>query len=255
MRLSYIIIFSLLGSVGALTGAGLLLAFPKSYYQFKIPFLAYAVGTLLGSTFIGLLPEAIEQGRPESVCLAALAGIFIFFFLEKILRLPHRHGHADQQGDHLGRHHEVHPAGTLILIGDTFHNFVDGVVIATAFSSSVPLGMLTSLAVIAHEIPQELSDFVILLQSRWSSRRAYWMNFLSSLGTPTGAMLGYISLQIIAPNLPFVLAVAAASFLYVAMADLAPILHHEAGFRRSLVQFAGLLLGAGTIFLLNVILG
>lgn len=256
MVLVYILIFSTLGSAGALTGAGALLAFPKLHKLLRTPLLAYAVGTLLGAAFLGLLPEAIEQHREAGpILLTVLIGLFGFFTLEKVLRLPHAHGHA---GEGHGSEHTRHapmPAGTLILTGDAFHNFVDGVVIATAFSVSVPLGIVTSLAVIAHEVPQELGDFVILLESGWSRKKAYWWNFVSALATIPGAVIGYFALQVIAPRVPFLLAIAASSFLYIATVDLAPILHHEAGFKKSLLQLAGLLAGTGTIIGIHALLG
>jgi len=144
MRFTYVLIFSLLGNVGALTGAGVLLMFPKLHDRLKTILLAYAVGTLLSAAFMGLIPEAIEHHQAERVLLVILAGLFGFFFLEKILRLPHIHGHVAEQHDYTGERHTIHPAGFLILVGDAFHNFVDGIVIATAFSVSVQLGVLTS---------------------------------------------------------------------------------------------------------------
>ena len=255
MRFIYVLIFSLLGSVGSLSGAAVLLMFPKLHDRLKTILLAYAVGTLLGATFMGLIPEAIEHHPAKPVLLVILGGLFVFFFLEKILRLPHIHGHAAEQHDHAGEHHAMQPAAVLILVGDAFHNFVDGVVIATAFSVSVQLGVLTSLAVVAHEVPQELGDFTILLQSGWSARKAYWMNLLSALPTLPGALLGYVALQAIEPHIPYLLAIAAASFLYIAMVDLAPILHHESEFKRNLLQLGGLFLGAGTISMLHHLLG
>jgi zinc and cadmium transporter len=117
--------------------------------------------------------------------------------------------------------------------------FNDGAVIAVAFSVSIQLGVLTALAVVAHEIPQELGDFVILIQSGWKPWKAYWMNFLSALATLPGAFLAFAAGDFIGPYLPYCLAVAAASFLYIAMTDLAPILHHDSGFKRSFQQLAG----------------
>jgi zinc and cadmium transporter len=256
MLLVYVLIFSALGSVGALTGAGTLLAFPKLHDLLKTPLLAYAVGTLLGAVFIGLIPEAIElSSEAKPILSTILAGLFGFFVLEKILRLPHSHGHAGEHQEHGHLQHEPLPAGALILTGDAFHNFVDGVVIATAFSVSVPLGIVTSLAVIAHEVPQELGDFVILLESGWSGRKAYWWNFISALATLPGALIGYVALQFITPWIPFLLAIAASSFLYIATVDLAPMLHHESGFQKSLSQLAGLILGTATIFVIHAWLG
>jgi zinc and cadmium transporter len=255
MRFAYVLIFSLLGSVGALAGAGVLLLFPKLHDRLKTILLAYAVGTLLGATFMGLIPEAIEHHPAKPVLMVVLAGLLGFFLVEKILRLPHIHGRLTEQHDHAGERHPIEPAGLLILIGDGFHNFIDGIVIATSFSVSVQLGVLTSLAVVAHEVPQELGDFTILVQSGWSSRKAYWMNFLSALASLPGALLGYLALGAIEPHIPYLLAIAAASFLYISTVDIAPILHHEGGFKKGLLQLAGLLLGTGTISLLHRLLG
>jgi zinc and cadmium transporter len=255
MPLSYVLIFSLLGSVGALTGAGALLAFPSLHQRLKTILLAYAVGTLLGAAFLGLLPEAMSERPPSEVGLVLIAALFGFFLLEKFLRLPHTHVHAEEQHEHPTHHSSLRPAGTMILVGDAFHNFVDGVVIATAFSSSVSLGVLTSLAVIAHEIPQELGDFVILVESGWERWSAYWWNFLSSLATFVGALIAYFAFGLIEPRIPYFLTFAAASFLYIAMVDLAPILHHDSGLNTSLRQLIGLVAGVGTVLLLHRTLG
>jgi zinc and cadmium transporter len=240
--------------VGALSGAGALLAFPQLHQRLKTILLAYAVGTLLGATFLGLLPEAMTKRTPSQVGLFLLAGLLGFFLLEKFLRLPHVHAHFGEQHEHEA-HHSRQPAGTIILVGDAFHNFVDGVVIATAFSSSVSLGVLTSLAVIAHEIPQELGDFVILIESGWARWSAYWWNFLSSLATFVGAVVAYVALDFIAPRTPYFLTLAAASFLYIAMVDLAPVLHHDSGLKTSLRQLLGLVAGGGTVLVLHRTLG
>lgn len=242
-----VLLFSLLGSIGALTGSGILLAFPQLHDRLKFPLLAYAVGTLLGATFLGLLPEALDQADAQTVLRVMLAGFLLFFGLEKVLRIPHVHGHA-------GIHPVRHPAGTIILWGDAFHNFVDGVVIATAFSVSIPLGIMTALAIVAHEVPQELGDFVILLQSGWDRWHAYWMNFLSALATVPGALLAFFAMDRIEPLVPSLLALAASSFLYIATTDLAPILHHEVGIRSSVLQFVAILLGIGTIAFLHTML-
>ncbi len=239
-----IVAFSLIGSLGALIGAGALFAFPSLHVRLKMPLLAYAVGTLLGGAFIGLLPNAIEHGDAKTVLLTTLAGIIAFFLLEKILHLPHVHSQAED-------HPVIHPAGSMILVGDAFHNFVDGVVIATAFLISTPLGAITALAVVAHEIPQELGDFTILIHSGWERRRAYWMNFLSATTAIPGALIAYGARGFIQPYLPFLLAISASSFLYIAMTDIAPILHHEVEPRKSALQVICLLFGIATMMLLH----
>ena len=255
MLLVYILIFSALGSVGALTGAGVLLVFPNLHGRVKTLLLGYAVGTLLGAAFIALIPEALERHPDEQpIMLTLLAGLLGFFVLEKVLRLPHLHAHETEGGKH-GSSHRPIPAGELVLIGDAFHNFVDGVVIAAAFSASIPLGVVTSLAILAHEVPQELSDFVILLESGWGRWKAYRWNFVSALATIPGALTGFLALQVIEPGVPFILAIAASSFLYIATVDIAPILQHESGLKKTVSQLAGLFLGAATIFGLQKLLG
>ena len=254
MPLYYVMSFSLLGSVGALTGAGALLAFPNLHNRLKTILLAYAVGTLMGATFIGLLPGALVENTPRQVGLIMLLGLLGFFLLEKFLRLPHAHGRTIHAGEHPGSSHGAHPAGTMILIGDAFHNFVDGAVIAVAFSSSIPLGILGSLAVIAHEVPQELGDFVILIESGWQRWTAYWANFLSSLTTFAGALIAYFAFEFIVPRISMFLTLSAASFLYVGMVDLAPILHHDSGLKKSVVQLMGLTTGVATILVLHLVL-
>lgn len=245
--LGFIIAFSLLGSVGALAGAGIILAFPNMHARLKTPLLAFAVGSLLGGAFIGLLPRAIELGNVHGVLLTTLAGFLAFFILEKMLHLPHVHAHVGE--------HPIHPAGTLILIGDSFHNFVDGVVIAASFLTSIPLGIIASLAVIAHEIPQELGDFVILLHSGWEKKRAYWANFAASLTTIPGALVAFAARDLIQPYLPFILAISASSFLYIAMADITPILHHEVEPRKTVLQVIGILAGIAVLFLIHRLFG
>jgi zinc and cadmium transporter len=253
--LTYIITFSLLGSVGALTGAGAILAFPRLHDRLKTPLLSYAVGTLLGATFLGLIPSAIEQSSVHRALATLLAGFVGFFILEKVIRIPHSHAHTAGE-EHIGEHlRHVQPAAPLMLIGDAFHNFVDGILIATTFGVSVELGILTALAVVAHEIPQEIGDFVILLESGMSRMKAYWLNFLSALATVLGALLTYWFRPLIEPLTPAFLSLAASSFLYIATVDLAPVLHHHTGVRNGIRQTLGLLMGIGTIFIFHRLLG
>ena len=233
------IFFSVLGSLGAIAGAALLLLFRESTRKTLLPcLLSYAIGTLLGAAFLGMIPNALQQNTALAISGTVLAGIVIFFVLEKLIIWRHCH---DAEC-------EVHgAAGPLILVGDAFHNFVDGFVIAAAFLTSVPLGIAASLAVIAHEIPQEVGDFAILLENGYSKTRALVLNLLSSLTTLPGAVIAYFFLGATREAVPFILALSAASFIYIAIADLVPGLHRQVGLKPVITQLALILTGIGTI--------
>lgn len=237
----WIFVFSLLGSVGAIGGAALILLFPDTMRKRLLPcLLSYATGTLLGAAFLGMIPKSMQQAPPLNISITILAGIVMFFLLEKILLWRHCH---DEDC-------EIHSqAGPLILIGDAFHNFVDGLVIAAAFLTSIPMGIATSLAVIAHEIPQEVGDFAILLHSGYEKMRALVLNFLSSLTTLLGATAAYYFLAETRQLVPYILAVSAASFIYIAVADLVPGLHKSTGLKATVLQVTLILAGIGTIAL------
>jgi zinc and cadmium transporter len=237
--LFYVIGFSLLGSVGAIAVSALLLLFPQGIRQGLVPCLiSYATGTLLGAAFLGMIPSALSQAQAPNVLATVLAGMVLFFVLEKLVLW--RHCHEAGCAVH-GR------AGPLILIGDAFHNFVDGVVIAAAFLTSIPLGIATALAVIAHEIPQEVGDFAILLDNGYGRARALLLNGLSSTATLPGAIIAYFWLGETREAVPYILALSAASFIYIATADLIPNLHRQMTFAASLRQVLLLLAGIATI--------
>jgi len=244
MLLIWILVFSVLGSVGAIAGAALMLLFPEGTRKTLLPcLLSYATGTLLGAAFLGMIPKALQQAMPLAISSTVLAGIIIFFMLEKIIIWRHCH---DSEC-------EVHgAAGPLILIGDAFHNFVDGFVIAAAFITSVPLGIAASLAVIAHEIPQEVGDFAILLENGYSRTRALALNTLSSLTTLPAAVIAYFFLGTVQEAVPFILALSAASFIYIAIADLVPGLHRQVGLRPAIMQLILVLAGIATISLFQL---
>ncbi len=243
MVLAWIVAFSLLGSVGAVAGAALFVAFPEKTQKALVPnLLSYAVGTLLAAAFLGLLSHALEQAPPSPIMAAALAGMVLFFVLEKLVLW--RHCHREKCDTHTS-------VAPLILLGDAFHNFVDGVVIGTAFVTSIPLGVTTSLAVILHEVPQEVGDFAILLHSGYTRGRALAWNGLSSLATLPGAVLAYFTLTAAHAAVPFILAVSAASFIYIAAADLIPGLHRQDQPVTGLRQVFLVLAGIGTVVLLR----
>lgn len=237
--LVWIVLFSALGSIVSVVIAALFLLFPQAIRQTLLPaLLSYATGTLLGAAFLGMIPKGIEQAAALPVSATVLAGIVFFFILEKLVLWRHCHK-VDC---------EIHgKAGPLILIGDAFHNFVDGVVIATAFLVSFPLGVAAALAVIAHEVPQEIGDFAILLDSGYSRARALFLNLLSSSATIPGALLAYFFLGEVKGAVPYILAISAASFIYIAVADLVPGLHKHVGLKSSIQQLLLLLIGISTI--------
>jgi zinc and cadmium transporter len=244
MILGWIIGYSLLGSVGAiLLASGYLLFSEKIRRTLVSGLISYATGTLLGAAFLGLLEHALESAPANVILPTVLAGILVFFLLEKAVILRHCHDDTCEAHAH---------AGPLILIGDALHNFIDGIAIAAAFIASVPVGVATGLAVFAHELPQEVGDFAILIQSGFSRKRALCFNLLSGASTFPGAFLAYFFLTGLQELTPYVMAVSAASFIYVAIADLIPNLHQRVDLKDSLGQIFLILAGVGTIALLHL---
>jgi zinc and cadmium transporter len=215
--------------------------------------ISYAVGTLLGAVFLELLPQAFERADSlEGMALTVLAGILLFFVMEKLVLW--RHCHVEQCEAHdppLAPHHDHGRSGMMIMIGDTFHNFVDGVLIAAAFLANQELGIVTAIAIIAHEIPQEVGDFLILLHSGYSKSRALVFNMLSSAAMVLGGAIGYLALQSVEHWIPPLLGLAAASMLYVSVADLIPGLHKRPELLATLQQVVLITLGVATIWLVG----
>ena len=228
---------SLVGGVGGLLVASGVLLVKDNARTKLIPWLvSYAVGALLGVSMLRLLPTALETLPSTRVFGTLLLGILLFFVLEKLVLWRHCHTHDC----------EVHESSVFpVLIGDAFHNFVDGAVVAAAVMTSVPLGISTAVAVAAHEIPQEVGDFAILLHAGYSRSRALVLNVLSSLASAAGAIAALVAFESLPPLLPYFLALAAASFLYVAMADLIPGLHRGRTDASSMRQI--LLIAAGVV--------
>ena len=226
---------SLVGGLGGLLVASGVLLIKDSARATLIPWLvSYAVGALLGVSMLALLPASLQQLPARSVFATLLGGILLFFVLEKLVLWRHCHIHDC----------EVHESTVFpVLVGDAFHNFVDGAVIAAAVMTSVPLGLSTALAVAAHEIPQEVGDFAILLHAGYSRGKALMLNVLSAAASAAGAIGAFVAFDLVPRTLPYFLALAAASFLYVAMADLIPGLHRGRTDAGSLRQI--LLIGAG----------
>ena len=228
--LSWIILFCLLGGLLSVLAAALFLVLSESLRNHLLPHLvSFATGTLLGAAFLGLLPHALAAVAGSDmhvIPMTVLAGLLGFFLLEKLVLW--RHCHADHCEVHApDQKSRDHSTGAMILVGDGLHNFLDGILIAAAFMTDIHLGVVTSLAVAAHEIPQEVGDFAVLLHSGFSRGRAFLYNVLTSLTTVIGGVLAWFALQQMQTVLPFVLAVAASSFIYIAVADLIPSLHQR----------------------------
>jgi zinc and cadmium transporter len=244
MILHSIVLFTLLGSICSVGLAGLLLLFTRERLHFVTGgLIPYAIGTLLGAAFFGMIPHALLRLASTSVLPTVLFGIILFYVFEKFAMW--RHCHEQPCNVHTR-------AGTMILIGDAFHNFVDGVAVAAAFSESVSLGITTSVAVIAHEVPQEVGDFAILLESGFSRSRALFFNALSSLTALIGAVMTFFLLPVIQLLVPYLLSVSAASFIYIALADLVPGRRDAGGLRSLAWELPLIALGIGTIAALQL---
>ena len=257
--LTSIVLASLLGGVLSVCCAALFAFTARAAW---VPVLvSYAIGALLGAVFLEILPHAFESAvSVHSLTATILGGILLFFVLEKLVLWRHCHhntceAHGAEPNHDPGQHHDHGRSGMMIMVGDTFHNFVDGILIAAAFMADTQLGIVTALAIIAHEIPQEVGDFLILLHSGYSKRQALLFNLVSSAATLVGGVLAYFMLQSVQQWVPYVLGIAAASMIYVAVADLIPGLHKRTELRATLQQVSLIVLGIGTIWLVRALLG
>src|SRR5687767_3731962 len=244
MTLAWILAASVAGGTLSAGLAAASLAIRATWVPMLVSF---AIGALLGAAFLEIIPHAFEQGEAHQVAFSILGGIFGFFVLEKLLLWRHCHTENCEVHDA----HDHGRSGTLIVVGDTVHNFVDGVLIAAAFLQSVELGVVTAVAIIAHEIPQEVGDFLILLHSGYSKARALLFNLLSSAAMVAGGVLAYFALQTLQEWVPYLLALAAASMLYVSVADLIPGLHRRPELQATLQQVVLIVLGVATIWLVG----
>jgi zinc and cadmium transporter len=249
--LALIVVLTALGGAISAGIAGAFLLLPESSRHRLLPHLvSFATGALLAAALLALLPHAIEgagPGNTHRIGLALVVGILAFFVLEKLVLW--RHCHDDPCEAHTPQdHHRDRASATLVLFGDAFHNALDGVLIAAAFMTDLHLGVVTAIAVFAHEVPQEVGDLAILVNGGMSRGRALAMNIAVSLTSVAGAVVAYFALGSALEALPYALAIAAASFLYVAVADLIPGLHRRVDARTSVQQVALILLGMVVIY-------
>ena len=246
-----IVVACLAGGVLAIVAAAGTLALHARWISKLVSF---AVGALLGAVFLELLPHALEHGSTERVMLTVLAGLLLFFLLEKLVLWRHSHLEAESLEQATGTQH-MHEAdggrsGLMIVIGNSVHNFCDGIVIAAAFLTDFALGTATALAIVAHAIPQQVGDFAVLMHSGYARRRAFAYNLATGAATLAGGLAGYLALASMQHVLPTVLAIASASLLYVAVADLIPSLHRHPAPAATAQQL--LLIGVG-IALIGVV--
>jgi zinc and cadmium transporter len=255
MTLGWILAASIAGGTLSAALASVALAIRAAWVPMLV---SYAIGALLGAAFLEVIPHAFENGRSQQAAMAILGGIFAFFVLEKLLLWRHCHTeHCEVHDPHQhvsGSTHDQGRSALLIMVGDTVHNFVDGVLIAAAFLQSVEVGIVTAIAIIAHEIPQEMGDFLILLHSGYSRAKAFAVNMISSLATVAGGLLGYYALQAFDGLQPTLLGIVAASMIYVAVADLIPGLHRRPELRDTAFQALLIALGIATIGVVGALL-
>lgn len=285
--LAWIILTSFAGGILSVSMAAV---FALNLRTSWIPMLvSYAIGAMLGAVFLEILPHAFEKAVSiSSISATLLLGLLLFFVLEKLVIWRHCHGdhcevhaiHTEancpdatqnqpnskyrpvhslapsivHHAAHTHHHHDSGRSGMMIMIGDTFHNFVDGILIAAAFLVDIKLGMVTALAIISHEIPQEVGDFLILLHSGYSKKQAFLFNLVSSLATLVGGLIAYAALQRVMGWIPYILGLAAASMIYVAVADLIPSLHKRTELKATLSQVLLISIGVLTIWVAHVLI-
>lgn len=222
-----VVVVSLISFVGVVTVA----VNKKHMRNLLLIFVSFAVGTLLGVSFLDLLPEAIASGI-KSVFIFPLLGMVSFFILEKFIFWHHRHEEK-----------EAHAFTYLNLIGDGLHNFIDGAVIAASFLQNIPLGIATTIAIIGHEIPQEMGDYGVLIYGGFTRAQALAFNFLSALTAVVGGIIGFLFLSAFNNLLPFLLAFTAGNFIYLAGVDLLPELRKERNAKTSFIQLISIIVG------------
>ncbi|OGE19087.1 hypothetical protein A3A14_01205 [Candidatus Daviesbacteria bacterium RIFCSPLOWO2_01_FULL_43_38] len=236
-----IVTASLTVSLIALVGALFLYWERLTSQKVTLTLLSFAAGTMLAVSFLDLLPEALESAAEgANIFIPVLLGIVVFFFLERFVLWFHHHDET----------HDMHPSAVLILLGDGLHNFIDGIAIAAAFLTNPGIGFATTLAIAAHEIPQEIADFSVLIHGGMEKTKALFFNFISGLTALVGAVLAFYFLENLTGVLPLSLAFTAGMFIYIACSDLIPEMHQHASKQKSWTQFLPFLLGIATIWIL-----
>jgi zinc and cadmium transporter len=243
--LSYILISTGLISLAALIGIFTLAMREQLLGKILLFLVSLSAGALMGGAFIHLLPEAVEGLEPNTAFMIVLGSFIVFFLIEKVLRWRHCHK-AEGECD-------VHTFGYINLMGDSVHNFIDGLIIAGAFLVDTSLGIVVAIAVALHEIPQEIGDFGVLLYSGFSKYKALLANFLVALTVVLGGIVGYYLSFWAEGVVPYLIPVAAGGFIYIAASDLLPEIRKEHSFKRSAASLAVFLLGIALMYSLTLI--
>lgn len=239
--------YGLIGGLLSLVGGFAVLLGSKAILRYITLLVAFAAGTFLGVSFLDILPEAVEMvSEPHQIFISVLVGFVAFFVLERsLMRYSHDHSNPSEHGDHT----EALPL--LVVLGDSFHNFLDGVAIAFAYVANPALGLTTTLAIAAHEVPQEIGDFAVLLDRGWSKTKIMVVNIFSSLLTLLGVALGYLATSFFGDFLPYLLGGVAGIFIYIAASDLIPEIHHRSGHKNLYGVLGAFLLGLALIWYLT----
>lgn len=244
----YIVLASLISTAIGVGAASILYFNEKIARKMTIILISFAVGTMLAAVFFDLLPEALEKVGDRALPLTLL-GILLFFVLEKVLLVYHCHENPESH------HHHLHAARSLVLFGDFAHNLLDGIIIATTFLVSVPVGIVATIAIIAHEVPQEIGDFSILIHSGMARARALMWNMFSGLGSLVGAVAIILFSERIVGAAEYLLPISAGGFLYIAAADLMPEIHDDVRGWHSFVHVIAVAVGIITMIAVSRIFG
>ncbi|MFQ5661760.1 MAG: ZIP family metal transporter [Candidatus Paceibacteria bacterium] len=243
-----IIIVSLISLIGVFT-LGLRRSLLKKITFFLV---SLSVGALFGDAIIHLIPEAFSEIESATAAsMAILIGIILFFMLEKFIRWNHLHGHdCETEECRLKKNNKIHPVGALILTSDAIHNMIDGIIIGVSYFISIEIGIATTIAIILHEIPQEIGHFAVLLHSGYTKAKAILYNFFSSLFAIFGTAIVFIFGETIDSSIPVLIAFAAGGFIYIAGSDLVPELHKTSDWKKSFQQFIAIIIGIAIMFAL-----
>ncbi len=249
IALAIVFIISLLGMTG-----GILLLYREKWAKLiSRHLITFAIGSLFGVAFLNLIPEAVAEINVEIVLIYTLVGILVFYLLEKTLLWYHHHSVEHVwHGKHTAEE-KAHPAGYLITFGDALHNFIDGLVIAAGFLVDIKLGIVTSLAVLFHELPQEIGEFAIMLHSKFSKHKIILYSLAAQMTAVIGVLIGFLYVPLFENLKAILLAIAAGGFIYIASTDLLPETHREKDLGKSLVQVLLLILGVLTIWYIGQI--